>query len=122
MQELVDELIEQLKSIRPHLPALSEAEEAAAVAKAELESTNTKLGEVKKQLADSSAAFTAAQLEVQKKHEEMIYAKQQELKALSDRIKEAESHADELDSQIRSKQSLHSQLEGSIESLRKKFG
>ena len=121
MIEQIDKLIEDLTAARPHVTKLAEAEETHEAVKADLTATEEKLEATKAALASANAGMSAAQLLAQKQHDEAIYAKQQELKGLQEKVASATAKLEEASATLASKQGLHDQLEASIESLRKRF-
>ena len=121
MEDQIKELIKKLEAALPLIPKVDDLASAKAGLDADLKASQDELARLGAKISDVNSKFTSAQLLAQKEHDAAIYAKQQELKSVSARVVDATSKLADLSAQVASKQSLHAQLDASIENLRKKF-
>ena len=121
MEDQIKELIKKLEAALPLIPKVDDLASAKAGLDADLKASQDELARLGAKISDVNSKFTSAQLLAQKEHDEAIYNKQQELKSVSARVVDATTKLADLSAQVASKQSLHAQLDASIENLRKKF-
>lgn len=122
MEALLNDLMNKLTEFKDHIVALGDVKDAHEAAKNELDTLTKTLTDTKAELAKAQAGMSISQLKNLKEHEEAIFTKRKELEGLLISVSETKSTLDDMLSQVATSSQRHSQIEASIESLRKRLG
>lgn len=123
MLALAEQMYEQLPDFISELRKIDEIKSAHGKAINDLKDTNSALDLAKKALADTKSGLTAQQLKNIRDYEENVFEKRKELESLLTQIDAGKAQHAEIQVNIANAQQMHSQIQASIESLRRKhFG
>lgn len=122
MQEHINNMINMLQHLRDELDKQDDIESRIADLNAEHAHVSASLAKAKEDLAAAKSGHAVTQLKNQKEHDEVIFAKRKEIEALDIKLDKLRQDVAEGEVKVKGVQALHSQIEQSIESLRKKLG
>jgi chromosome segregation ATPase len=120
-KDQVFKIITDLQALAQALGDVADLKEAAARAKADLDSINQTRAQAEAQLRNTKAGLSNAQIENQRRFEQEVFVKQGELKGLAERIDGLRMQARELADEVASKGAQLSAINNSLADARRKL-
>ena len=121
-KQKVDAIIAELQKLSDSLGMISDLEDRASRAQADLDSVNKTLADAKRDLNDTQMNLTKAHVDAQRRYEQEIYTKQGQLRDLTQRLDARQTEVKQVEDDLTAKRSQANVLDHTVQEAKRRLG